>query len=127
MNILLTLKDLRFAQMSGRVGKLQGSLASLLKIKPIIALEDGLLDVSDRVRTHGKAIDCMLEMLTQRVGTSAPINLAVTHAQASEMGLGLLTRAKTIFDCRDTFISDLALSLAVQFGPGTLGLIAYRL
>jgi DegV family protein with EDD domain len=127
MNILLTLQDLRFAQMSGRVGKLQSSLVSLLNIKPIIVLEDGLLDVSDKVRTHNKAIDHMIEMLTQRVGTSAPVNLAVTHAEASELGRSLLERAKTVFDCKETFVSDLALSLAVQFGPGTLGLIAYRL
>jgi DegV family protein with EDD domain len=127
MNIVLTLKDLHFAQMSGRVGKLQSSLASLLSLKPIIVLEDGLLDVSEKVRTHSKAIDRMIEMLAMRLGTPAPVNLAVTHAQAPEMGYELLERAKTAFSCKETFVSDLALSLAVQFGPGTLGLIAYRL
>lgn len=126
MNILLALRDLRFAQMSGRVGRLQSSLASLLNIKPIIVLEDGLLDVSEKVRTHGKAIGRMIEILVNRLGVSSPVNLAVTHAEAPEMGYDLLEMARTTFDCQETFVSDLALSLAVQFGPGTLGLIAYR-
>jgi DegV family protein with EDD domain len=127
MNIVLTLKDLRFAQMSGRVGTLQSSLASLLNIKAIVLLEDGLLDVTDKVRTHRKAVDHMIDMVVERVGTSEPVNLAVTHAEAPDMAHELLERAKTVFDCKETFVSDLALSLAVQFGPGTLGLIAYRL
>lgn len=126
MNVLLTLKDLRFSQMSGRVGKLQGSLASLLNVKPIVLLEDGLLDVVDKVRTQSKAIDRMIEIMVERLGTSAPVNLATVHAQAPDMGHALLERTKGIFDCKETFVSELALSLAVQFGPGTLGLIAYH-
>lgn len=129
VNILLTLKDLRFAQMSGRVGTLQSSLASLLNIKPIVVLEDGLLDVSEKVRTQRKAVDRMIEMMVERVGTAEPVNLAAIHAEAPEEGRALLEQAQAVFNYQETdsFLSDLALSLAVQFGPGTLGLIAYRL
>jgi fatty acid-binding protein DegV len=112
--------------MSGRVGTLQSSLSSLLKIKPIVLLEDGLLDVAEKVRTRRKAIDRMLEMIAERVGTSAPVNLAAVHAEAPDEGRALLEKAQSIFDCQETYLSDLALSLAVQFGPGALGLIVYR-
>jgi DegV family protein with EDD domain len=127
INYLLTLKDLRFAQMSGRVGKLQSSLVSLLNIKPIVLMEDGLLDVTEKVRTQGKAIGRMIEIAVERAGTSAPVNLAAIHAEVPDMGQRLLEQAKTMFDCKETYLSDLALSLAVQFGPGTLGLAVYRL
>jgi DegV family protein with EDD domain len=127
MNIILTLKDLRFAQMSGRVGTLQSSLVSLLNIKPIVLLQDGLLDVAEKVRTQRKAIDRMMEIMVERVGTSAPVNLAVIHAQAPDLGQELLDRAKALFNCRETFLADLTSSLVVHFGPGTLGLIAYRI
>lgn len=126
VNILLTLKDLRFAQMSGRVGKLQSSLSALLNIKPIVLLENGLIDVTDKVRTQSKALDRMIEIMLGRVGTS-PVNLAVVHAEAPDEGHALLERAKALFKTHESFVSDLALSLAVQFGPGTLGLIAYRI
>lgn len=125
-NLVLTLKDLRFAQMSGRVGKLQSSLASLLNIKPLVVLEDGLIDVTEKVRTHSKAIDRMIDIIVERVGTSAPVNLAVVHAQAQDLGQELLERAKTLFNCQETFLADLTSSLVVHFGPGTLGLFVYR-
>jgi DegV family protein with EDD domain len=127
MNILLSMKDLRFAQMSGRVGKLQSSLASLLNLKPIVRLEDGLLDVTEKVRTRHKAIDRMIEILVEQVGTSAPVNLAAIHAEALQEGHSLLERAKGLFNCQETFLANLTTSLVVHFGPGTLGLIAYRL
>ena len=127
VSITLMLKDLKFAKMSGRVGTLQSSLSSLLNIKPIVVLEEGLLDVADKVRTQSKALERMIDMTSERVGVSAPVNLAVVHAMASDEGHALLEQAKQTFDCRESFVSDLALSLAVQFGPGTLGLVAYRI
>jgi DegV family protein with EDD domain len=127
MNIALTLKDLRYAQMSGRVGKLQSSLVSLLDIKPIVLLEDGIIDVTEKVRTRRKAIERMIEILVDRVGISSPINLAVVHAQAPDRGRDLLEQARTLFNCQETFITDLTSSLVVHFGPGTVGLIAYRI
>jgi len=124
--LILTLKDLRYAQMSGRTGRLQSSLASLLSIKPIVLLEDGLLDVVEKVRTQGKAIDRLLDMVTERIGTSEPVNLAVVHALTPEPAQELLERAKPMFNCQETFLADLTSSLVVHFGPGTLGLFAYR-
>ena len=124
--LVITLKDLRYAQMSGRTGRLQSSLASLLSIKPIVLLEDGLLDVVEKVRTQGKAIDRLIEILSERVGRSEPVNLAVVHARAPEAGEDLLDKAKALFNCQETFITDLTSSLVVHFGPGTLGLFAYR-
>jgi DegV family protein with EDD domain len=126
MNIVLTLEDLRFAQMSGRVGKMQSSLASLLNIKPIALLENGVVDVIEKVRTRQKAIERLLETLAERVGTSAPVNLAVVHANALDEGRELLERACARFTCQETFVADLTTSLLVHLGPGTLGVIAYR-
>lgn len=127
VTIALTLKDLRFAQMSGRVGKLQGSLSSLLNIKPLVLLENGVIDVADKVRTRRKAVERMLDMVVERVGRGGPVNLAAVHAAAPEEGQALLEQARAYFDVRESFVEDLALSLAVQFGPGTLGLVAYRI
>jgi len=127
VNIFLTLADLRYARMSGRIGRLQGALASLLNVKPIIGLEDGLLDVREKVRTHRKAIDRMIAMMAEAIGTDEPVNMAVVHAEAPQEGQKLLERAKATFNCKEIFLTDLAASLAVHFGPGTLGLVGYRI
>lgn len=126
VNIFLMLADLRFAQMSGRVGRLQGALASLLNVKPIISLEDGVLDVLERARSNRRAIERMLELTAERVGDS-PINLGIVHAVSPTEAEDLLAQAKTKFNCQESYVNDLSLGLAVQFGPGTLGVVSYRL
>jgi fatty acid-binding protein DegV len=90
-------------------------------------LEGGLIDVPEQTRTQGKAIDRMLEMMVERVGTREPVNLAVIHADVPDLGQALLERAKALFNCQTTFLSKLTTSLVVHFGPGTLGLVAYRI
>ena len=52
VNHLFTMANLKFAEMSGRVNKLQVVLASLLNVKPIVRAEGGLMDVADQVRTR---------------------------------------------------------------------------
>ena len=126
INILLTVRDLRYAQMSGRIGRLQASLASLLNIKPIIVLRDGVLSVGDKARTQSKAVDHIVRMMAERLGTVVPVNLAAVHAEAPEAAQALLDRAKTLFDCRESFVAELAACLAVHFGPGTVGLVGYQ-
>jgi fatty acid-binding protein DegV len=64
--------------------------------------------------------------MTEAVGTTQPVNLAVVHAEAPDEGQQLLARAESLFNCRVTFVTDLTTSLVVHFGPKTLGLIAYQ-
>ena len=86
----------------------------------------GVIDVSEKVRTRSKAFDRLLQILVETVGAVQPVNLAAVHAQAPDEAAALLERAKSVCNCQESFLTDLALSLAVQFGPGTVGLIAYR-
>ncbi|TET29497.1 MAG: DegV family protein [Anaerolineales bacterium] len=125
--LFMTPATLKYLQMSGRVGTLQGALASLLSIKPIIHLKDGLLEVMENVRTRGKALDRLIDRLEEAVGTTAPVNLAVIHARAQEEGLSVLERAKDVFNVQETLFGDLVASLSAHGGPGIIGLFAYPL
>ncbi len=123
--LFLTPATLKYLQMSGRVGKLQGALASLLNVKPIIALERGLLEAKENVRTRGKALERLLELMEQAFGSTTPINLAVIHARAKEEAEDLLGRARARLNCRGVLTGDLVCSLAVHGGPGVIGLFGY--
>ncbi len=123
--LFMTPATLKYLQMSGRVGTLQGALASLLSIKPIIHLKDGLLEVMGNVRTRGKSLDQLIDRLEEAVGTTAPVNLAVIHARAREEGLSVLERAKDVFNVQEALFGDLVASLSAHGGPGIIGIFAY--
>jgi DegV family protein with EDD domain len=127
IQVILSVRDLRYAQMSGRVSRLQSGLSSLLNIRPVITLHEGLLSMVDKVRTGRKAVERLLELTEEAVGRVEPINLAVIHAEAAGEGQALLQKALERFpNVAEHFVEDLATSLAVHFGPGTLGIVSYR-
>lgn len=126
MNLFFTPATLRYLQMSGRVGRLQEALASLIKIKAIIKVEDGVLEAFQRVRTRRQSLGRLLELTEEAVGTSDPIRIAVVHAEAPEEAQALMEKAQTRFNCVETFVGDLSITLAVHGGPGLIGLIAYK-
>lgn len=123
--LYLTPAVLKYLQMSGRVGRLQGALASLLSLKPIITLRDGELSAEENVRTRGKALERLLSMAEEAVGTEAPIHAAVIHARAEEEGQTLLEQVQKRFNVKDYLMEDLVSSLAVHGGPGVIGLVVY--
>jgi DegV family protein with EDD domain len=124
IEVFIMLKDLRYARMSGRVGALRESLTSLLKVKPIIGVDQGALVPVDRVRGHKKGLARMLALAEEAVG-QRPVHLGLTHALAPTEVDTLLTQLQDRLNCRDTFVVELALSLAVHFGPGTVGFATY--
>lgn len=123
--LFLTPSTLKYLQMSGRVGKLQGALASLLHVKPIIALEQGVLEAKEKVRTRSKALERLVDLMDETFGRAAPINLAVIHARVKEEADDLLRRARKRLNCRAVLTGELVCSLAVHGGPGVIGLFGY--
>ena len=126
MNVFFTVATLKYLQMSGRVGRLQEALAALIKIKPIIKVEDGVLEAFQKVRTRRQSLGRLLELTEEAVGTSDPIRIAVIHAEAPEEAQALMEKVRTRFNCVETFVDDLSITLAVHGGPGLIGLIAYK-
>ena len=124
IQIILTLDTLEYARMSGRVGTLSAALASVLNVKPIAVLKDGIVDMVGKVRTRRKALDRILEMGAEAYGKEA-IYLGVVHARDLKSGEAILEEAKEIFNAKDTVLTDLSVSLATNFGPGTIGLVLY--
>ncbi len=122
--IFLSLATLKYAQMSGRVSNLQGFIASLLNVKPIISLRDGLLEPSGRVRSRQAALAQLLELARDAAGGER-IKFAVIHGQARDEAEKLLAQGKTMLNCVDAFVDDVAISLAVHFGPGVMGTVVY--
>jgi DegV family protein with EDD domain len=61
--ILLTLDTLEYARRSGRVGTLSAALASMLNVKPIAELKDGVLNTIEKVRTRKASLDRVVKRL----------------------------------------------------------------
>jgi len=124
IRVILTLDTLEYAKMSGRVKTLQAALASILNVKPIAILRNGDLNMAERVRTRKAALDRVIAIAKEEFGDK-PVYLGVVHARDLKSGQGLLDLAKSQFNCKETLITELSISIAANLGPGTVGLIIY--
>jgi DegV family protein with EDD domain len=122
--IVLTLDTMEYARRSGRVGALAASLASLLNLKPVVVLKDGMLETVDKVRTRKSALARVLALGEELVG-GAPVDLGIVHARDIESGKALMEEAKKHFNVKSAELTDLSISLAINLGPGTVGLVLY--
>ncbi len=124
INIIVTLDTLEYARRSGRVGTLSAALASALNVKPIARLQDGLINMVEKVRTRRAALDRVLAMGGEAVGNK-PVHMAVIHARDIESGKALLEEAKRNFNYKSVELTELSISLAINLGVGTVGLVLY--
>ncbi len=122
--ITFTVNSLEFAHMSGRINALQNALSSLLNIKPIIVLRDGLLEMTEKVRTRHRSLDRIVEIVQERIGQQR-VDLAIVHAADPQMANEMLEKARRAFNVRDFILTELSIPVASHLGPGTIGIVAY--
>ncbi|MCS6992842.1 MAG: DegV family protein [Anaerolineales bacterium] len=124
--VILALDTLEYARMSGRVGTLQAALASMLNVKPIAVLKEGVLNMAEKVRTRKASLDRLLEMVKEYVG-DREVMMSIVHARDPQAGADLMERARKMFNTRDLFLTDLSISVAANLGPGTVGIVFFPL
>lgn len=122
---IFTLDTLEYAKMSGRVGAMQAALASLMNVKPIAVLKDGVLTMTERVRTRKASIARVIAMAEEEFG-KMPVYLGVLQANDKPSGEALLAQARRHFHVvGEPVLTDLSISVAANLGPGTVGLVLY--
>lgn len=118
LGALDTMENLR---RGGRVGSAKALLGSLLSIKPIIEIRDGVVEAESRQRTRTRS----LEYLATKVKQAAPLQgLAVAHAAAPDLDV-LLEMLAGAFPREDILISYIGPVIGTHAGPGCIG-VCYR-
>ena len=119
--MIQTADTLRYLYMGGRIGKAKHLMGSLLNIKPLIGMQDGVIVAVGAARSRLKAYRRMVELMGQHVGEKTRIKVAFTHVAATEHLEKLQALVTARFECVETIVTELSPALAVHSGPGTVG------
>ncbi len=112
-----SLDTLEYLKRGGRIGGARAALGSLLSIKPVITIIDGVVEEAAKTRTRGKALQYLVDVATAHPGLE---RLAVIHGEAPDVGVLVDRLHEAGID--DVEVVPLGPVVGVHTGPGGIGL-----
>lgn len=119
--MIQTADTLRYLYLGGRIGKAQHLVGSLLNIKPLIGMEDGVIVPLGQARSRLGAYRKIVGMMEESVGPSGRVKVAFVHAAALEEVQKLRAMVEERLTCVEVLMAELSPALGVHTGPGTAG------
>lgn len=120
MRMYVALETLDYLRKGGRISGPQAAIGNLLSVKPIIRVNQGVVDTVDRVRTRGKARERLIELICER-----PIErLAILHTISPDVEAfrdEVIARSGGKLDAADVPICLVGPSVGPHLGPGCVG------
>ncbi|OGO09518.1 MAG: hypothetical protein A3K46_08375 [Chloroflexi bacterium RBG_13_60_9] len=120
--VIFVVDTLEFLRRGGRIGGAAAFVGTALNMKPLLTVKDGKVDALDKVRTKGKAIERMLDIVEERIGSRRPLRIATLQAAAEDEAKALLETAGKRFHPEESVFSEVSPVIGTHVGPGTIGL-----
>lgn len=120
--MLQTADTLRYLYMGGRIGRAKHLMGSLLSIKPVVSMEDGVIVTLGVARSRLSAYRKMASLVEKAVGAGGRIRLALTHAAALQDAQTLRDLVAAVVTPVEVLFCELCPALTIHSGPGTVGL-----
>jgi len=126
MHVLFVVDTLEYLAKGGRIGNAKAFLGTLLKVKPILTLQDGVLEPLEQVRSKRKAVMRLLDLVEERLDSQAPqARVAVTHALVPDEAEALIQDLVARLGCTEPSLSEVGPVIGTHTGPGVLAIAAY--
>jgi DegV family protein with EDD domain len=113
---------LEFLRRGGRIGRASALLGSVLQVKPVLCIRDGLVTPLERVRTFDRALNRVVE-LTREVDRGNGLCVIVGHADAEADAERVATELEP--HCDTLMIQPLGPVVGAHAGPGVVGVGCY--
>lgn len=120
MNVYLTVDTLEYLRRGGRLSGLQSAIGSVLNIKPIIQLKDGVLNPSEKVRGKKKALSAMIDKVYPDVE-----KVSICHVLNEGEALKLKESLDERFPRAHISIDELGPVIGCHLGPKGIGICFY--
>jgi len=120
--VYFAVDTLEFLYRGGRIGGAKRFMGTALNIKPVLAVQDGRVEAVEQIRTKRKALERVLELVSEQVKGKAPVRLATLHASAEEDARALLDKASKALSPTESLLTSVSPVVGTHAGPGTIGL-----
>ena len=118
LRMYVSLETLEYLKKGGRISGATAAIGTLLSVRPIIAVEDGVVETADKPRTRAKSRERCIQLICAR-----PIErIAILHTMApdvDEFRDEVVKRSGV--DPANVSVSIVGASVGPHLGPGCVG------
>ena len=108
---------LKYVFRGGRLGKASALLGTMLTVRPMLTMKDGILHPAGLVRTRARGMEKLLDYVRKFQNVQ---DIGIVHSTTPEEAQTLRCRLSALLDKNRIYVSRLGPALGVHGGPGTL-------
>lgn len=118
VHVRMAFDTLEYVRRGGRIGAARAFLGTLLNLKPILSIRDGVTTPVARERTRTKAVEHLRRFAT---GFTNIKEMAVEFTTTPEEAIALAQSLDHVFPKERIYISTVGAVMGTHLGPGALG------
>ncbi len=123
---VFTIADIGWLVKGGRISKLQGVLGSILDVRPVLHVKNGLMEVIKKARGSQKALAMVVDTLLERISAFPSQIIGIAHSD-NLPGVEKLKRLLSEKIGAEKFIiSQIGSVLGTHLGMGALGVFFFN-
>ncbi|SER40338.1 DegV family protein [Salisediminibacterium halotolerans] len=124
-SLYIMVDTLDYLVKGGRIGRGRAFLGSLMKIKPIASLDDGVYTPASKVRTHMQMIKFMKNKFQEEAAGKTVKGIGIAQVDAEPLAEQLKSAIADISGFEDISIVETTPIVSTHTGPGALALMYY--
>ena len=116
---------LEYLRRGGRIGAASALVGSALAIRPLLVLDEGVIEPLEKVRTTGRALARLEDLAASAAARAAgPVDVAVQHLDARERAEQLAKALRRrVAEADEVVVAEVGAVVGAQVGPGLVGVV----
>lgn len=112
-------------QKGGRIGKAAALLGTVLNIKPVLTIDEGIIAPFEKIRGKGKALERIMEKAREQSMENKNMHCALVHGNALDEAVRFHQKLISGINCSEFVICEIGAVVGTHVGAGTIGFFFY--
>jgi DegV family protein with EDD domain len=121
MKLYFVLDTLEYLAKGGRVGNAQAFIGSVLQMKPILEIRNGLVEGAERIRTKTKAQARLRTLIAESMAGKSKAQMCVLYTGQPDSAIEFANELKQQYHLSDCAVYSMSPAVSAHTGPGALG------
>ncbi len=123
---IFMVEDLSWLIRGGRISRMEGKVGSILNIKPILHVNDGAVELLEKVRGRKKALMTIVDIMEERIKDFPDQTIGISHAGDLDLAYELKDMIVRRLGDKDIMINKIGAAMVSHLGVGGVGVFFFN-